>query len=179
MKRLVLSSFVSLAFTLGFAVVVARPAYAVCPAPWYITDANDLIQIKGTLYDNAGNATKVSCTFANPFGAYIAATNGFSTPPTRSLQGFPYNCPALDAELGHPIGAAGADEQIIKNGVPTNACAFVGQLDGSGGTQWPNGWYMSSVLKFDPVTGFKSEKGTLIYNLTSGSFIGKFTVIAK
>ena len=171
------SFLVLLALVLNLGVLPASPGFAECPAPWYITDANDLIQIKGTLYDNAGNETKVQCTFANPDGAYRAYTGGFSTPPTRSFEGFDFNCPALDSQLSEPIGPAGTDVQVVKNGKLVNSCAFVGQRDAGAG--WPYGYYMSSVLKFDPIAGFKSEKGTLVYNLTSGSFIGKIRVVAR
>ncbi len=162
---------------LSLTVIGAAPVFADCPVPPYITDANDQIQIKGKVYDNAGNETKVQCKFTNPGGAYIAFTGGASSPPSRSFQGVSFNCPALDWELSEPFGPAGADVQIVKNGKLTNACAFVGQRDvGSG---WPYGYYASTVLKFDPTTGFKSEKGTLIYNLTSGSFVGTYKVVAR
>jgi len=154
-----------------------QPASALCNIPWYVTDSDDLIRIKGKLYDNVGNETKVDCTFANPDNGYRAWTGGSATPPGRNIYTAYENCPVLDPELSDSTGASGADVPIYKNGTPTNACAFVGQRNvGSG---WPYGYYISSVLKFDPVKGFKSEKGTLIYNLTSGSFIGKFSVIAK
>lgn len=176
MKRNVLASLVSLGSAMSLTLMLASSVFAECPVPWYQTDVNDLIQVKGTLYDNAGNQTKVQCTFATPFGAYGALTGGFSTPPSRDFQGMFFNCPALDWEISYP-GPSGADVQIVKNGVPTNACSFVGARDSGSG--YPYGWYMSSVLKFDPGTGFKSEKGTLTYNLPSGSFIGKFMVVRK
>lgn len=146
------------------------------PIPLYITDATDLIQVKGKAYDVAGNETNVKCTFPAPFGAYIAATGGASDPPSRSFQGFPFGCSALDSELGDPFGAWGADVQIIKNGTAKNACAFVGQY--SSYTN-PRGFYVNSVLKFDAGGAFKSEKGMLTYNLTSGSFVGTFKVVAR
>jgi hypothetical protein len=160
-----------------FSLMLARPAVAVCPIPFYITDANDLVQIKGKAYDNAGNETTVKCTLADAFGAYQAITGGASDPPSRNFQGINFACPELDYEAGDPFGPAGADVQIVKNGTLTNACAFVGQRDSGSG--YPQGIYMSSVLKFDAGGNFKSEKGTLIYNLGSGSFIGKFKVVAR
>jgi hypothetical protein len=158
--------------------VLAPAVFAVCPAAFYITDANDLIQIKGKAYDNAGNETKVKCTLADPWvtAAYGAFTGGASDPPSRMFQGFPYGCPALDPELGYPFGAAGADVQVVKNGTPKNACKFVGQYSL---TTWPHGFYVSTVLKFDAAGNFKSESGTLTYNLSSGSFVGTFKVVAK
>jgi len=165
------------AIAMGSLVIAPQAVVAMCPIiSFYITDANDLVQIKGKIYDNAGNETKVSCTPDNADGRYRAYTGGTSSPPARAFEQIPWDCPGLDWELDAPTGANGADVQIVKNGAQTNACAFVGARDSF---TYPYGWYISSVLKFDPVTGFKSEKGTLIYNLTSGSFIGKFKVVAR
>jgi len=174
-KKAAVQSITWVIVTTSLTLIVAQPVFAVCPIPWYMTDANDLVQVKGKAYDNAGNETKVKCTLAYPDGAYGAWTGGASSPPTRMFQGLP-QCPGLDGEVGHPIGPGGADVQIVKNGKPTNACAFVGQLDSGHG--WPEGLYISAVLKFDAGGAFKSEKGTLIYNLSSGSFIGKYKVVA-
>ena len=163
--------------TTSLTLVVAQPVFAVCPISFYITDANDLVEVKGRAYDNAGNETKVKCTLADASAAYAAWTGGSSTPPSRSFQGLSYACPGLDWEVDSPTGPAGADVQIVKNGTPKNACAFVGQR--GSGYGWPGGLYISSVLKFDAGGNFISEKGTLIYNLSSGSFVGTFKVVAR
>ncbi len=165
--------FAALSLTVG----LASPVFGECPTPPYIMDGNDLLQVSGTVYDNMGNRSNVKCTMLFPQAAYIAFTGGASSPPCRSFQGIEFSCPALDPEVGGPIGPCGADNQIVKNGTPANACAFVGQRDAGSG--WPFGVYMNSVLKFDATTGFKSEKGTLMYNLTSGSFVGKFKVLRR
>lgn len=158
-------------------ILTAAPGSAMCPIPPYNTDANDLVQIKGTVYDNAGNETKVKCTSADASAAYHAFTGGASDPPSRAFAGLPFDCPALDYEAGGPFGPTGADVQIVKNGKLKNACAFVGHRDAGSG--YPRGISMNSVLKFDAAGNFKSEKGTLTYNLTSGSFVGTFKVVAR
>jgi hypothetical protein len=162
---------------LSLTFMLAPPVFAVCPAADYITDDNDLVQVKGKAYDNAGNETKVKCTFSG--GAYYAAFTHGSIPPSRNFQGFPVGCPALDSELGYPFGAVGADVQIVKNGATKKACAFVGQYISLGDPHMAQGFHVSSVLKFDAAGNFKSESGTLTYYLSSGSFIGTYKVVAK
>ena len=160
---------------LNLIVMLAPPAFALCPVPDYISDGDDLIQVKGKLYDNAGNETKVSCKFTGEANAY-AAFPTFSTPPSRNYQGFPFKCPALDIEVGSPFGPAGADVPIVKNGVDSKACSFVGQRNSGYG--FPYGIYVSAVLK-SHAGEFKSEKGALIYNLPSGSFVGTYKVTRR
>jgi hypothetical protein len=153
--------------------------YASCPLGGGIAGGGGAfggsIQVKGTYYDAAGNATKVECNDPKAGDTIIVSTEGAS-PPTLMFELVPINptgtCALLAGMLLPTFGPYGTEVQVVKNGVPKRQCVFHGAT-----TDGVSSWVAHTVRKFNHAGQPTSEQGPFTLNSEDGRiFIGKIKI---